>query len=153
MTEWSSHFETFETWADAAGHVEFTPRVPTDTAGCDLISLAVHVMDHRGRRLPSEERSLEAHYGRFVIDQKRASTTEDARRAALETFYGPDPVEVTIGGSVGRRYALGPPVDADDVDGRSPAIVVWSVSDVVYLIASTELDDTVLMAIAASMHT
>lgn len=152
MVEWNQHFQAAGSWAEAAALVEFRPRVPADTDGNELASLAVHVMDHRGRRLPLGERSLEAHYGRFVVDQKRVGSREEASRRALVTSYGPDPVQVTVGEHEGRRYALGPEVAEDDVDGRSPAVVVWSVEDVVCLIASAELDHPVLLRVAESMH-
>lgn len=151
MTETNPHFEPVDSWTDARDRIDFEPRVPSFTADCRRRSLSIHVVDHRRRRLPQRERSLEAHYDRFVIDQKRASSPLAATRLATETSYGPDPQRITVGRCEGRSYRIGPEVDPDDVDGRSPAVVVWSDGDLVCLVASTELDADALLRIADSM--
>lgn len=81
----NEHFKPAVDWAAAAEKVDFEPRTPKYTAGCALASLAVYMSDHRKRRLPKEARRLEAHFGRFVIAQQRASSQEEARRLALFT--------------------------------------------------------------------
>ena len=148
----NDHFETAADWAAAAKLVDFEPRRPAFTAGCDLESLAVHVMDHRKRRLPVGARSLEAHYGGFVIDQKRAASANDAKRLALSTRYGSTAGTVRVAGNEGRSYPLGPEPDPDDIDGRSPAVVVWSDGAMFYLVASEGLDEAALLRIASSMY-
>jgi hypothetical protein len=146
------HFETAADWRHAAKLVDFEPRRPSFTAGFALISLAVHVMDHRNRRLPVGRRSLEAHYGGFCIDQKRSASAAEAKRQALSTPYGPAARAVRVVGHPGRSYALGPEPDPDDMDGRSPAVVVWHDGDLFYLVASDRLDEKQLLRIATSMY-
>lgn len=148
----NDHFETAADWVAAAELVDFEPRRPAFTAGFKLESLAVHVMDHRKRRLPFGARSLEAHYGGFVIDQKRAPSVDEAQRMALSTPYGPAATTVGIAGFEGRSYPLGPEPDPDDIDGRSPAVVVWSDGAMFYLVASDTLDEPTLLRIASSMY-
>lgn len=148
----NDHFDTVADWTQAAGLVDFEPRRPAFTAGFALQSLAVHVMDHRQRRLPVSARSLEAHYGGFAIDQKRAPTAAQAKQLALSTPYGLAPVTVRVAGQEARSYALGPVPDPDDIDGRSPAVVVWYESDRVYLVASGQLEAETLLRIAASLY-
>lgn len=148
----TKHFETVADWEQAAGLVAFQPRRPTFTAGFRLLSLAIHVMDHRKRRLPVGRRSLEAQYGGFCIDQKRATSAAEARRKALSMPYGLAARTVHVAGHEGRSYALGPEPDPDDPDGRSPAVVVWHDSDLFYLVASGQLDEEPLLRIASSMY-
>ncbi|MCP8689864.1 hypothetical protein [Marinobacterium sedimentorum] len=146
------HFETAADWAQAAALVDFEPRRPAFTAGFALQSLAVHVMDHRKRRLPVSARSLEAHYGGFVIDQKRASCAAQARHLALSRPHGRAPATVQVAGQEGRSYALGPVPESGDIDGRSPAVVVWHEGDRVYLVASDQLEVATLLRIAVSLY-
>ena len=148
----SEHFETAVDWTAAARLVDFEPRQPGFTAGFDLVSLAVYVMDHRKRRLPMGARSLEAHYGAFVIDQKRMASATDAKRLALSTRYGLTAETVWVAGFEGRGYTLGPEPDLGDIDGRSPAVVVWSDDTMFYLVASGQLDEVILLRIASSMY-
>lgn len=148
----NDHFETAVDWEAAAKLVDFKPRQPVFTAGFDLVSLAVYVMDHRKRRLPIGARSLEAHYGAFVIDQKRAASATDAKRRALSTQYGPVAGTVHVAGFEGRGYAPGPEPDPDDIDCRSPAVIVWSDGAMFYLVASHQLDEAILLRIATSMY-
>ena len=148
----NDHFETAVDWEAAAKLVNFKPRQPAFTAGFDLVSLAVFVMDHRKRHLPIGARSLEAHYGAFVIDQKHLASTTDAKRRALSTRYGSAAGTVRVAGFEGRGYALGPEPDPDDIDCRSPAVIVWSDGATFYLVASHQLDEAILLRIASSMY-
>lgn len=148
----NEHFETVVDWDAAAGLVEFTPRQPAFTAGHTLESLSVFVMDHRKRKLPVGARSLEAHYGGFVIEQKRAASVAEARRLSLSTPFGSAAETVSIAGHEGRGYPLGPEVDPDDIDGRNPAVVVWSDDSMSYLVASDRLELADLLTIAASLY-
>lgn len=148
----NEHFETAVDWEAAARLVDFAPRRPAFTAGFDLVSLAVYVMDHRKRRLPLGARSLEAHYGAFVIDQKRLASATDAKRQALSTPYGPTAETVRVGGFEGRGYELGPEPAPDDTDGRSPAVIVWNDGAMLYLVASSQLDEDTLLRIASSLY-
>jgi len=66
----------------------FEPVAPRETAGFSLQRLEVHVRDHKRRELAAGDRTLEAHYGGFVLSQARARSREDARLRALETSYG-----------------------------------------------------------------
>lgn len=148
----NDHFEIIVDWEDAARLVDFEPRRPGFTAGFDLVSIAVHMVDHRKRRLPISSRSLEAHYGGFVIDQKREDSATDAKRRALSTSYGPDAESVRIAGFEARSYALGPEPAPDDIDSRSLAVIVWSDGTIFYLVASDQLNKTTLHHIASSMY-
>lgn len=148
----SDHFETAVDWAAAQKLIAFRPQKPKFTAGFSLTSLAVHVMDHRGRRLGVAERSLEAHYTGFVIEQRRAASQSEAQGAALSTTYGLAAQRVDVAGFEGRGYPLGPEVGPDDIDGRSPAVVAWSEREMFYLVASGRLDLDVLLRIASSMY-
>ena len=145
------HFATIETWADAEPLIGFTPLVPRHLAGFELQSLRVHVMDHRRRQLPIEERTLEAHYGGFVVSQAKRGTAE-ARRLAFEVSYGAEARQTSVAGHEARAYALGPEPELDDPDGRMPAVVVWPDGGLFLLIASGELDAADLIPIAASLY-
>jgi len=148
----NDHFEAAVDWAAAARLVDFEPRRPAFTAGCDLVSLAVYVKDHRKRRLRIGARSLEAHYGAFVIEQKRMASGSEAKRRALSSPYGAVAETVRVAGFEGRSYALGPEPDPDDIDGRSPAVIVWSDGAMFYLVASDKLKEAILLRIASSMY-
>lgn len=145
------HFQVAESWEAARPLLTFEPRQLADTAGQTLQSLQIHVRDHKRRDLPIEDRSLEAHYDRFVFTQSRRGTDE-ARRLALDVSYGLVPQPATIGGHAARRYALGPVPPRDDIDGRSPAVVVWSDVDMFYLVASSEMSEEDLVSIAGSLY-
>jgi hypothetical protein len=145
------HFETARSWDQARALVTFTPRAPAETRGCALESIRVHVRDHRGRELAARERTLEAHYGRFVVSQCEKGARE-ARRCALEVSYGRVPQPLRILGRDGRGYDLGPEPPPDDIDGRSPAVVTWHDGDMHYFIASGELAVTDLVTVATSMY-
>jgi hypothetical protein len=111
----------------------------------------VYVRDHKLRAVPVGERTLEAHYGRFVFTQSRR-TLEEAQRLALDVSYGRAPQEASIVGRPARVYELGPEPMPDDVDDRSPAVVAWHDGAVFCLLASTEMTADALVTIALSVH-
>lgn len=145
------HFTGVESWTGAEALVDFPPAEPGHTAGFTLQSLRIHVMDHHERELPIAKRTLEAHYGGFVLSQARPGAAE-ARRLALEVSYGAEALEASVAGHQARSYESGPEVEPEDVDGQMPAVVVWPDGDVFFLIASGELDRGVLIRIAASLY-
>lgn len=145
------HFVSVDSWEAAASMVGFEPRIPEFTVGCTLSSLTVWVKDHKLRDVSQAERSLEAHYGRFVLAQSQPGRSE-AARLALETSYGSSFVPVTVTGREGRAYPLGPPPDPDDIDGRAPAVIVWADGARFYLLASTELEADALLQVAGSLR-
>lgn len=151
MTEEPTFFESAASWEEARTLVEFAPRVPAETAGATLESLSVHVRDHKARELPRSDRSLEAHYGRFVLSQCHRGQDE-ARRWALEISYGAGPRPVRIAGREGRAYELGPEVPDDAPDGRSPAVVTWHDGEMHYLLASVSMGAEELLVVAGSMY-
>lgn len=148
----NDHFEIAADWEAAERLVDFKPRRPSYTAGCTLNTLAIYVKDPNKRPLPIGKRSLEAHYGRFVIDQHRTSSEEEAKRRTFAGSYGQDPVTVRIAGHPGCSYAPGPEPEPGDIGGRAPAVIVWHDGDMFYLIASEELDNDVLRRIGSSMY-
>ena len=127
----------------------FQPLEPRHTAGLRLQSIEIHVRDHKLRDLPIADRTLEAHYGAFVLSQSRKGATE-ARRLALDVPYGPASREARIAGHSARVYELGPDPPPDDIDGRNPSVVAWHDEDMFYLVASSTLpsDDLVRMAVS-----
>ena len=58
------HFASASSWDAAREMLTFQPFEPAFTAGRGLLSLRIHIRDHKMRELPIEERSLEVHYGR-----------------------------------------------------------------------------------------
>jgi len=116
-----------------------------------LSSLAVWVKDHKLREVNQARRSLEAHYGGFVLAQSQPGQDE-AALLALETSYGSSFVAVTVAGREGKSYPLGPPPEPHDIDGRAPAVVVWADGARFYLVASGELEADVLVRIAGSLR-
>ena len=146
-----AHFAAVDTWAAAEAMLAFRPAVPTDTADCPLQTLEIHVRDHKDRELPVDDRTLEAHYGTFVLSQARRGWAE-ARRLALEVSYGSAPQEARILGRAGKVYELGPEADPADIDGRAPAVVVWCDREMFYLVASAELSAQTLIRIATSLQ-
>jgi hypothetical protein len=145
------HFETAESWKEAAAKVAFTPRRPQYTGGHGRQSIRVHVRDHRLRILPVSGRTLEAHYGALVLSQARPGPAEAGRRA-LAVSYGREPQEAEISGHAGQICELGPDPGPDDIDGRNPAVVTWHVDEMHYLIASAEMSTGVLLRIANSPY-
>jgi hypothetical protein len=103
------------------------------------------------RELSVGDRTLEAHYGAFVFSQARRSAV-DARRLALDVSYGLNGQELKIAGLQGRVYELGPEPEPDDLDGRSPSVVVWHAEEMFYFLASAGMPAGKLMRIAASLY-
>ena len=145
------HFEHAADWKAARGLVDFEPIQPRQTAGCELQALQVFVMDHRHRRVAVSDRSLEAHYGAFVFSQARRGVKE-AKRLVCAVSYGGAPQEARILGWEARLYELGPVPSPDDIDPRSPAVVVWCDGDMFYLIASDTVSVDDLVPIAQSVY-
>jgi hypothetical protein len=145
------HFETASTWRNAEAWLTFRPLVPSQTAGLTLRSLRIHVRDHKQRELAIGDRTLEAHYGGFVLSQSQKSATE-ARRLVVDVSYGRKWRETRLAGHEARMYERGPEPPPDDIDGRSPAVVTWHDGDMFYLIASDELDADDLLRIGLSMY-
>ena len=81
----------------------FRPLEPRHTAGHRLQSIQIHVRDHKLRELPIEARTLEAHYGAFVLSQAQKGASE-ARRLALDVSYGLAPRDARIAGRAARLY-------------------------------------------------
>jgi hypothetical protein len=144
------YFTAVATWSDAERLLTFVPLQPHDTAGFQLESLRIHVRDHSERALPIGDRTLEAHYGGFVLSQARRGGAE-ARRLALDVSYGPAPRDARIRRHEARIYELGPEVPPDDIDGRSPAVVTWHDGDMFFMVASGRLTADVLMRVALSI--
>jgi hypothetical protein len=109
------------------------------------------VRDHKLRELSVNDRTLEAHYGGFVLSQARKGTAE-ARRLALDVRYGSIAHEGQIAGHAARIYELGPEPAPDDIDGRSPAVVTWYDADLFFLVASDTMFSGKLFRIAVSMY-
>lgn len=78
--------------------------------------------------------------------------TEEARRLTIDTAYGAEPKETHISGREGRLYELGSEPPVDDIDGRSPAVVVWHDQGRFYLLASDRLTALDLVRIAGSVY-
>ena len=145
------HFSTAPSWKAARAMLCFEPRRPSHTAGLQLQYLRIHVRDHRLRDLPMEQRTLESHYGDFVLSQSRPGADE-AHRQALVVSYGPQARPASIAGHSARVYELGPETAPDDIDGRAPAVVTWHEADRFYLIASDKLPADALVRIAESLY-
>jgi hypothetical protein len=145
------HFESVESLQAARALLAFRPVEPRDTAGRGLESIRIHVRDHKQRQLAIEDRTLEVHYGAFVLSQSRRAASE-ARRLALDVSYGQEAREARIAGHSARVYELGPVPPPHDIDGRSPAVVTWHDAEMFYLIASGELPSERLVRVAESMY-
>ena len=145
------HFLTVSSWEETRAELSFSPRIPTETAGHALESLSIFVRDHKNRDLSVDERSLEAHYGAFSVSQSRPGTRE-ARRMVVDVPYGPGAMKALVRGHEARFYQLGPEVEPDDIDGRSPAVVVWCDDARFYFVASYTLQLDVLARIAHSLY-
>jgi hypothetical protein len=145
------HFQTAASWKAARALLVFTPVQPKRTAGQRLMSLRVHIRDHKRRDLPIEARTLEAHYGAFVFTQSRRPPDE-ARRLALEVSYGRDARLAQIAGRAARIYELGPEPPPDDIDGRRPAVVTWHDGEMFFFIASSEWTSDGLVSVANSIY-
>jgi hypothetical protein len=145
------HFESAESWTAAEQRLAFRPVEPRDTAGLAVVSMRIHVRDHKLRELSLEERTLEVSYGAFVLSQSRRGADE-ARRLALEVAYGQAARELEIAGHSARVYELGPEPPPDDIDGRMPSVLTWHDAEMFYLIASGEMAAERLVQIAQSMY-
>ncbi len=145
------HFAGASSWGEAAKLLEFEPLRPHDTRGLEVQSFSVHVRDHKQRELSRRSRSLEVHYGDFVLSQSRKGKSE-ARRWALGTSYGSNPQSVDVAGREGRMYPPGPEPEPDDIDPRRPAVVTWCDGEMFYLLASERLEVESLLEIAQSCY-
>lgn len=150
MTD-NPHFQSVGSWKDARKLLSFKPLEPKTLAGRRLRSLSAHVRDHKRRKLPVRDRSIEAHYDDLVFTQAW-KTVEEARRLVLDVSYGPDGCNCEVAGRPGRRYELGPTPPADDIDPRSPSVVVWHDGEVFLLLASGELPCAALLRIAETLY-
>lgn len=145
------HFDTVTTWKSAQTMLTFRPRKPRYTAGCPLQSLQIHIRDHKLRELAITDRTLEAHYGAFVVSQARKEIKE-AKRLALSAHYGISGADDKVAGNSARIYELGPEPSPMDIDGRSPTVVTWHDGEMFYLIASDRLASVELLRIARSLY-
>jgi hypothetical protein len=145
------HFETAASWKAARAMLTFQPLEPVHTAGLRLQSIRIYARDHKMRELPVGDRTLEAHYGSFSLSQARKGASE-ARRLALDVSYGRTGRDAQIAGCAARVYELGPEPEPDDIDGRSPAVVVWHDAAMFYLVASDEMSSDALVRIATSLY-
>ncbi len=66
--------------------------------------------------------------------------------------YGRGAMQALVAGHEARFYELAPEVDPDDLDGRSPAVVVWHDDVHFYLVASYTLELEVLARISHSLY-
>jgi hypothetical protein len=145
------HFETAQSWKAARPMVAFRPLEPSHTAGFRLQSIQIHVRDHKLRELAIEDRTLEAHYGGFVLSQSKKGASE-ARRLALDVSYGQAARDARIAGRTARAYERGPEPPPDDIDGRSQSVVTWCDADMFFLIASAEMSSDDLIDVARSLY-
>ena len=147
----NAHFASVASVEEAAALLTFTPDQPRRTAGFGCSSIRIFVRDNKIREFPLEKRVVEFHYGGFVVSQSRPGRSE-ARRLAIELRYGPSPIEAQILGREGRLYELGPELEPDDIDGRSPAVVTWHDDGMHYFVASDTLASSELINIATSIQ-
>ena len=145
------HFETAASWTAAQAMLTFQPLRPRNTMGLQLQSIRIHVRDHKLRELATSGRTLEAHYGGFVLSEARKGVDE-ARRLALAVPYGSAGRESRIAGRAARIYELGPEPEPGDIDGRNPAVVAWHDAEMFFLIASGEMSVDKLVIIAHSLY-
>ena len=150
-SEPNPHFESAPTWGAVGAQLAFRPVPPSYTAGFALQSLRVHVADHLLHRLAVADRTLEAHYGGFVLSEARR-TPDEARRLALDVSYGRDARAERIADHDARIYELGAEPAPDDIDGRPPSVVAWHDAEMFYLIASNTLPAERLILIARSLY-
>ena len=61
--------------------------------------------------------------------------------------------QIRLAGHEGRGYPLGPEVPADDIDGRSAAVVTWHDGPMFHFVASTQLPLEEVTIVAASLYT
>jgi hypothetical protein len=147
----NQHFASVPDWTAAREMLTFQPFEPSFTAGLVRAGLRIFIRDHKMRDVAIGDRSLEAHYGRFVLSQARKGV-EESRRLVVNVSYGRDPRDATIAGHPARIYELGGEPEPDDVDGRMPSVVAWHDGEMFFLIASGEMRVEELIPIAASMY-
>jgi len=150
MTD-NEHFASVSDLAAARAMLTFDPLEPTFTAGLARDGLRIFIRDHKKRDLPVGDRTLEAHYGRFVFTQSRKGVKE-ARRLALDVAYGLEPREAMIAGHPARVYELGADPGPDDIDGPMPSVVTWHDGEMFFLIASHEMKVEELIPVAMSIY-
>ena len=150
MTE-NRHFASVPSWTAAREMLTFQPLEPAFTAGLGPPSFRIFIRDHKMRELAVGDRSLEVHYGRFVLSQSRKGVDE-ARRLALDVSYGREPHDGSVAGRAARVYELGPEPEPDDIDGRMPSVVTWHDGEMFFLIASGEMPVAELIPIAVSIY-
>ena len=131
------HFQAVESVQSAAEFLTFQPTAPLELAGMHRQAMYVYVLDYKKRPVPVGDRSFETYSEGFVLSQSQSSSDE-ARRRTQDTSYGRDPRDGDVAGHPARFYELGPEVPEDDVDGRSPAVIVWHDGQRFFLVASTE---------------
>jgi hypothetical protein len=129
----------------------FRPMVPKQTKSFTLQSIAIYVRDYKHRELPVGERSVEAHYGGFVLSQAQPGQ-EEARRLVVDVLYGQVLQEAQIARCEAWVYELGPQPEPHDIDPRSPSVVVWHDEDLFLLVASDQLPSEELVRIARSLY-
>ena len=144
------HFETASSWKAARAKLTFQPREPGYTVGLPLHSIRIHVRDHKLPEILINDRTLETHYGGFVLSQTRKGADE-ARRLALGVRHGSAGQEGQIAGHTARIYELGPEPAPDDIDGRTPAVVTWYDADLFFLVARDTMSSHELVRIAISL--
>jgi hypothetical protein len=147
----NQHFAIVPDWTAAREMLTFQPFEPSFTAGLARAGLRIFIRDHKMRDVAIGDRSLEAHYGRFVLSQARKGV-EESRRLVVNVSYGRDPRDATIAGHPARIYELGGEPEPDDVDGRMPSVVAWHDGEMFFLIASGEMRVEELIPIAASIY-
>ncbi len=148
----NSHFKSATSWRVATEKLNFKPLVPRKNFRHNLKSLRIYVRDYKMRELPIDDRSLEAYFESFVFTQAQKIDANEAKRQTVKVPYGSFGREVFIAGHVGRAYELGPEPPADDIDGRSPSVVVWHNGNMFYLLASDEMFSNDLVKIADSIY-
>jgi hypothetical protein len=146
------HFREVADLREAVGLLAFEPITLGIDATAHPQSVRIHVRDHRRRDISINDRTLEVHYENFVFTQQARSDEEAARHQALDVSYGRSSSTAKIASHEGRVYELGPPVPPDDVDGREPAVVVWSDDRLVLLLASDSIETNTLVRIAESAY-
>jgi hypothetical protein len=130
----------------------FRPIEPGYTAGLRLQAIRIHVRDHKFRELSVNDRTLEAHYGGFVLSQARKRNADEAMHLALVVAYGRAGRDSYVAGHAARVYELGPEPAPDDIDGRSPAVVTWHDAELFCLIASGTMLSDELVKVANSLY-
>lgn len=145
------HFQNVSSWQAARKMLTFRPLQPKDTAGHDLQSISIHIRDHKQRELAVGDRTLEAHYGAFVLSQALKGEKE-TKRLVLAVPYGRAGCDGQIAECAARVYELGPEPPPDDIDGRAPSVVTWYDGEMFYLIASDKLPSADLIRIARSLY-